>query len=69
MKAKAKKRSGRIFLRILLVLVVVVLLAIGGLAIYIRASYETEIDASLFGLEIVDATTRFYYCEDRKSVV
>ena len=63
MKAKAKKRSGRIFLRILLVLVVVVLLAIGGLAIYIRASYETEIDASLFGLEIVDATTRFYYCD------
>ncbi len=63
MKAKAERRKGRIFWRILLILAAVVLLATGGLAIYIFATFETEIDASLFGMEITDATTRFYYCD------
>lgn len=63
MKVTAKRGKGRIFLRILLILAVVALLTVGGLVLYIRATFETEIDASLFGMEIVDATTRFYYCD------
>lgn len=63
MEAKAKGRKRHVFLRVLLVLMVLALLATGGLVFYIRMNYETEIDISLFGMEIADSTTRFYYCD------
>lgn len=63
MEAKIKGRKKRIFLRILLILTVAALLAVGGIVLYIRMNYETEIDVSLFGMDIADSTTRFYYCD------
>lgn len=61
MKTKGKRR--RILWRITAILGLTAILLTGGLAIYIYATFETEIDASVFGMEMTDSTTRFYYCE------
>lgn len=63
MKAKGKGKKRHIFRRILLLSMAVTLLSAIGFVFYLRMSYETEIDASVFGMEIADSTTRFYYCD------
>ena len=60
---KTKGKRGRIFWKIAATLGLIAVLLTGGLALYIRATFETEIDATMFGVEITDATTRFFYCE------
>ena len=56
-----KKRKKHIFLKTIFVLVIAVLLLTTACAVYIFVNYETEVDMSLFGSEILDSTTRFYY--------
>ena len=63
MKTGARKKKRHVFLRIIVTLATFAVLSVGGLFFYVRANYDTEIDASLFGVEIADATTRFYYCD------
>ena len=59
-KTKQKKyRAGKVLSGALILL----LLLMVGLFFYLRMNYETEVDLSLFGMDIADATTRFYYCD------
>ena len=55
------KKKKCIFLKVFAVLLVVLLVAVATMAIYIYTNYETEVDISMFGSDIIDSTTRFYY--------
>lgn len=56
------KRKNRTFLKVLLVITIILILIVTCIAIYIFKNFETEVDMSMFGTEILDSTTRFYYC-------
>lgn len=58
-----RKRKKHIFWKVLLILLLLMLLFAAGVAIYIGSTFETEVDMSLFGMDIADSTTRFYYCD------
>lgn len=60
MKLKHKKKK-HIFLKIFLTVFIFTLVVATAGAVYVFANYETEVDMSMFGSEIVDSTTRFYY--------
>ena len=60
MNSVPKKKKHR-FLKFITVVFALVLLAVAAGAVYIFTKYETEVDMSMFGSEILDSTTRFYY--------
>ncbi len=59
--SKNFKKKKHILFKIIVAMIIIVSLLIAVLAIYVFANYETEVDMSLFGSEILDSTTRFYY--------
>ena len=58
MKVRPRKRN--ILVRIALAMLVLLLVASAGVTAYIFTHFETEVDMSMFGTEILDSTTRFY---------
>ena len=56
------KKKNRTFLKVLLVIAIIFVLIVACTAVYIFTNFEIEIDMSMFGAEILDSTTRFYYC-------
>lgn len=61
--ASGKTRKKHIIWKVLAVMSALILVATAGLALYVQATFETEVDLSLFGMQIADSTTRFYYCD------
>lgn len=59
---KVVKRKKRILLKAFLITMFIILAIAIFLAVYIFTNFETEVDMSMFGTEILDSTTRFYYC-------
>lgn len=57
---KRKKHVLRIFLSVAFA---TTLLLVLGLSVIVYTRFETEVDTSLFGMQIADSTTRFYYCD------
>ena len=55
------KKKKHIFLKAFAVFLLLLTLAAIIGAVYLYTNYETEIDMSMFGSEILDSTTRFYY--------
>lgn len=60
MNRVTRKKKHR-FLKFISIVTVLFLLTVGAGAAYIFTNYETKVDMSMFGSEILDSTTRFYY--------
>ena len=58
--ARGSARKKHIIWKVLAVMGAMILVAAAGLALYVYATFETEVDLSLFGMQIADSTTRFY---------
>lgn len=63
------KKKKHIFLKILAVGLILLTLAVAVAAVYIVTNFETEVDMSMFGSEILDSTTRFYYLSSEGEAV
>ena len=61
--ARERIRKKHRWWRAIGVLLAGVFVAVTGLYFYVSTNFETEADASLFGMTIADSTTRFYYCD------
>ena len=62
MKSERKGKK-HVLRRILSVAFAITLLLVLGLSVIVYTQFETEVDVSLFGMQIADSTTRFYYCD------
>ncbi|MBQ7292187.1 MAG: transglycosylase domain-containing protein [Clostridia bacterium] len=56
-----EKKRKSVWLKIASVFFITVITLVAAGCLYIYFNYETEVDMSMFGTEIVDSTTRFYY--------
>ena len=63
MNSRTERIKRTPLLKIISIIIIAFILIGAGTVIYIRLNYETEIDLSQFGMDIVDSTTRFYYCD------
>ena len=68
MKIQTKKRK-RVFLTLLATFLALIALSLTIVGTYIKKNYELEIDTSMFGSEILDSTTRFYYLSTDGQIV
>ncbi len=66
---KLAKKKKRVLLKTFLIFTLILTLLATFLAIYIFTNFETEIDMTMFGTEVLDSTTRFYYCNSGGEVI
>ena len=55
------QKRKRIFPKILFALFLTLLVVVFSASVYILTKYETKVDMTMFGSDIIDSTTRFYY--------
>ena len=60
MKTQAKNKK-HVLLYVLLSVIVTIAVIIAASAFYIHRNFDLDVDMSMFGSEILDSTTRFYY--------
>ena len=60
-RAEGRRRGGR---RFLVGILVTVLAILAGVLLFVVSRYDLHTDLSLFEVDIVDATTRFYYYDE-----
>ena len=63
MNSRTERKKRKTLRKLVPIILITFILIAAGTVIYIRLNYETEIDLSQFGMDIVDSTTRFYYCD------
>ena len=60
MKTQVKNKT-HVLLYVLLSVIVTIAVIIAASAFYIHRNFDLDVDMSMFGSEILDSTTRFYY--------